>query len=50
MAALGGDPCQGPVPIEVQGEALGFRPDARSYFTVSEGAHAPLHEFAVRAR
>jgi hypothetical protein len=47
MAALGGDPCQGPVPIEVQGEALGFRPDRPSYFTVSEGAHAPIHEFAA---
>jgi hypothetical protein len=50
VAALKADPCQGPVPIEVQGEALGFRPDTRSYFTVSEGAHAPLHEFSVPTR
>jgi hypothetical protein len=48
MAALKGAPCQGPVPIEVQGETIGFHPDGRSYFTVSEGSHSPLHEFAVR--
>ena len=44
--ALGADPCQGPIPVEIQGEALGFQPDARGYFTVSEGANVPLHQFS----
>ena len=43
--ALGAKPCHGPVPVEVQGEALGFQPDGRGYFTVSEGANVPLHHF-----
>jgi len=37
----------GPVPIEPQGEALGFQPDDRGYFTVSEGVHVPLHHFTA---
>ena len=43
MAALDAKPCRGPIPIEQQGEALGFQPDDRGYFTVSEGVHVPLH-------
>ncbi len=46
MDALGTDPCQGPIPIEIQGEALGFQPDADGYFTVSEGENVPLHQFS----
>jgi hypothetical protein len=47
MAALDAKPCLGPVPIEPQGEALGFQPDDRGYFTVSEGVHVPLHHFTA---
>jgi len=47
MAALDAKPCRGPVPIEPQGEALGFQPDDRGYFTVSEGVHVPLHHFTA---
>jgi hypothetical protein len=39
--------CTGPVPAEVQGEAVAFRPDGRSYFTASEGASVPLHRFDI---
>lgn len=35
--------CAGPVPVEVQGEAIGFRSDGRGYTTVSEGSGAVLH-------
>lgn len=36
-------PCGGPVPTEVQGEALGFAPDGGSYLTLSEGDHQVIH-------
>jgi hypothetical protein len=39
--------CPGPVPAEIQGEAVAFRPDGRSYFTASEGAAVPLHRFDI---
>ena len=47
MAALAAKPCLGPIPVEQQGEALGFQPDDRGYFTVSEGVHVPLHHFTA---
>ena len=40
-------PCQGPLPSEAQGEAIAFRPDGRSYVTVSEGASPVLHVHAA---
>jgi hypothetical protein len=46
MDALGADPCEGPIPVEIQGEAIGLEPDAGGYFTVSEGANVPLHGFS----
>jgi hypothetical protein len=46
--ALAATPCQGPIPVELQGEALGFQSDARGYFTVSEGANVPIHQFTTR--
>lgn len=47
VAALAAKPCRGPVPVEKQGEALGFQPDGRGYFTVSEGVQVPLHHFTA---
>jgi hypothetical protein len=43
MDALAGKPCAGPVPLERQGEALGFAVDGGSYVTVSEGVRPVLH-------
>jgi hypothetical protein len=43
--ALEGTPCRGPIPLEIQGEAVGFRADDGGYVTVSEGANPTLHEF-----
>lgn len=45
IAALGRAPCEGPIPFESQGEALGLAPGGHEYFTVSEGVNAPLHRF-----
>jgi hypothetical protein len=42
---LAGTPCRGPIPLELQGEAVGFRADSRGYVTVSEGSNPTLHEF-----
>lgn len=47
VAAIGAAPCQGPVPVESQGEAVGFRSDGRAYYTVSEGGAAVVHRFAI---
>ncbi len=41
--AFASTPCEGPVPTEVQGEALGFAPDGGSYLTTSEGDHQVIH-------
>jgi hypothetical protein len=38
-------PCTGPVPNEVQGEAIAFRPDGRGYVTMSEGTRPTLHHY-----
>ena len=42
-AAFDSVPCEGPVPSEIQGEALSFDLDGGSYLTVSEGAGQTLH-------
>jgi hypothetical protein len=44
--ALVPPPCDGPMPIEVQGEAVTITADGRSYVTVSEGAEQLLHQTA----
>jgi hypothetical protein len=41
--ALTTTPCDGPTPLEVQGEAVAIAADGRSYLTVSEGAEALVH-------
>ncbi|MFM7617670.1 MAG: hypothetical protein ACKO72_09480 [Actinomycetes bacterium] len=45
--ATGSVSCTGPVPAEIQGEAIGFRADGRGYVTVSEGAGAVLHRYTA---
>ena len=50
IAALAAKPCNGPIPVEQQGEALGFQPNDRGYFTVSEGVHVPVHHFTVPSK
>ena len=47
-AAFGVDPCSAPAVAERQGEAVGFAADGKSYFTISEGAGAPIHHFVAR--
>jgi hypothetical protein len=47
VAALAAKPCLGPIPLEKQGEALGFQANDRGYFTVSEGVNVPIHHFTV---
>ncbi len=49
--ALAGVPVPTPVvgsPTEPQGEAIAFGPEAKSYFTLSEGIEQPLHRFDRR--
>ena len=46
-AAFGVDPCSAPQADERQGEAVGFAADGTSYFTISEGANAPIHHFVA---
>jgi hypothetical protein len=48
--ALLGPRCVGPIPFELQGEAIAFRPDGRGYATVAEGAGPTLHLVAIRGR
>jgi hypothetical protein len=45
VEALSVPACRGPVPVESQGETVGFRPDAMAYYTLSEGSGAELHRF-----
>jgi hypothetical protein len=49
VAALDTKSCRGPIPFEIQGETLALGPGGRSYFTVSEGVNAPLHQFIASA-
>ena len=44
--AFGGTPCPVPLAEEGQGEAIGFRPDGKGYYTVSEGKHATVYGYA----
>ena len=39
--------CAGPLPIEVQGEAIAFRADGRGYVTLSEGTNPVLHTYTA---
>jgi hypothetical protein len=43
--ALAGDPCEAPSAIEPQGEAIAINTGGDGYFTASEGANPPLHQF-----
>lgn len=47
-AAFRRHPCDAPQIDEPQGEAIGFTANGASYVTISEGAHAAVHRFAVR--
>jgi hypothetical protein len=47
-AAFASAPCEAPQVEEPQGEAVGIAADGRSYLTLSEGDHVPIHRFAVR--
>jgi hypothetical protein len=47
-AALATEPCPLPLAPERQGEAIGYAADGSGYFTVSEGASAPLHFYRRR--
>jgi hypothetical protein len=44
--ALTSAPCQLPLKLELQGEALGFALDRKGYFTVSEGQSQPIYLYA----
>jgi hypothetical protein len=48
VQALTGPRCAGPIPFELQGEAIAFRPDGRGYATIAEGSGQRLHLVAVR--
>ena len=39
--------CAGPVPIEIQGEAIAFGSDGRGYVTLSEGTNPTLHTYSA---
>lgn len=43
--ALSTRPCEVPLAVEQQGEAIGFAPDGSGYFTVSEGSSQPIYFF-----
>jgi hypothetical protein len=36
-----------PYKQEKQGEAIGFTPDGKGYYTTSEGAFAPIYYYAI---
>jgi hypothetical protein len=40
-------PCTGPLPSEIQGEAIAFHSNGRGYVTVSEGQRPTLHNYAA---
>src|ERR1700675_751445 len=46
-AHFGAGPCYAPQADERQGEAVGFAADGSGYFTISEGANAPIHHFVA---
>jgi hypothetical protein len=43
--AFASEPCEAPSVLEPQGEAIAFAPDGRTFYTVSEGLHQPVHQF-----
>jgi hypothetical protein len=43
--ALRTPPCNVPLALETQGEAIGFTPSGRGYYTVSEGLFSAVHFF-----
>jgi hypothetical protein len=43
--ALQGEPCDGPTPFEIQGEAVALTPDGRGYLTVPEGESPRMSRF-----
>ncbi len=45
LAALATTPCTGPVPSEVQGESIGFRPDGKGYYTIGEATSSAIHRY-----
>ncbi len=47
VQVLANGPCRGPVPPEIQGEAIAFDADTRGYVTVSEGANPTLHHYRI---
>jgi PKD repeat protein len=48
--AFMGEPCEVPVAMEMQGEAVAFAAEGLDYFTLSEGAARPLYRFARLGR
>jgi hypothetical protein len=44
-AALGREPCPLPAAAEPQGEAVGFSPDAATYYTISEGVGVDINVY-----
>lgn len=44
---LAGEPCNGPVPVEVQGEAVAVTPTADAYYTLPEGQRPRLSRWAA---
>jgi len=49
VEALNVAECRGPIPVENQGETVGFRPDALAYYTLSEGSGAQIFRFDAPA-
>jgi hypothetical protein len=47
-ATLARPSCRGPTPLELQGEAVAFRPDGRAYATIAEGRRPPIHLVTAR--
>lgn len=48
--ALARRPCEVPLAVDVQGEAIGFLADGSGYVTVSEGREVPIYRFDRAAR
>jgi hypothetical protein len=45
--ALAAEPCEAPVPFEIQGEALSFTPDGHGYLTIPEGTTPVISRLAI---
>lgn len=45
--ALAAEPCEAPVPFEIQGEALSFTPEGHGYLTLPEGTSPVISRLAV---